>query len=78
MDEEHDPRRHNYCALVEAKAAASPVGVGEVRHIHVFHDDTCSIYKGGYCDCDPVISEPTTETDAMKVWAGMNVNGANP
>ena len=28
---------------------------GEVQHIDVKHDDNCSIFKHGPCDCDPDI-----------------------
>ena len=72
----YDPRRHNYYAPMMAMAQRG--APGEVRHVHVFHDEHCAIYSGGYCDCDPVVSEPTTETDADKVWRMMNASGSNP
>ena len=28
---------------------------GEVRHITVQHDDWCSIFRGGECNCKPEV-----------------------
>lgn len=28
---------------------------GEVARVGVYHDDDCSIFEGGACDCDPEV-----------------------
>ena len=28
---------------------------GAVNHVHVYHDDSCAVFSGGTCNCDPEI-----------------------
>lgn len=37
-----------------ARGELSPAP-GDVQHIDVLHDDWCSIFNGGRCDCKPDI-----------------------
>ena len=30
---------------------------GEVLHVTISHDDWCSFFQGGLCDCDPEVRE---------------------
>lgn len=34
---------------------------GKISHVTIRHDDTCAIWKGGECDCDPeiVLGQPS-------------------
>ena len=32
-----------------------PLGDSEVYNATIFHDDDCSIFKGGLCDCKPSV-----------------------
>ena len=69
-----DPTRHNYYAkvvrLLESGAGSEP----GLKHVHIFHDDGCSIYNGGYCDCDAVV-ELTSEADCDKVRERLQAEG---
>lgn len=48
-----DPTRHNYYPKVLALWNAGAVPRGSVRHVDILHDDSCAVFTGGYCDCDP-------------------------
>lgn len=38
--------------------------LGTLRHIDIFHDDWCAIFKGGECNCNPdVLLRPETPDD---------------
>ncbi len=49
--------QHNYQRKLLALAAAGKLP--DIRsngiRIHIYHDDGCGYYKGGFCDCDPDI-----------------------
>ena len=53
------PGEHNYLKpLLEATTEAMESGLmerGRVTITNVWHDDWCDIYRGGVCNCDPVI-----------------------
>ena len=70
-----DPAKHNYFAPTMARALAAPPPPGTALLVHVYHDDWCAVHQGGYCSCDPVVSAPTAETDATKVWEEMERRG---
>ena len=39
-----------------------PLEPGKVQHVVYFHDDGCSIFAGGECNCSPTVerrAEPT-------------------
>jgi len=47
----------NYLAEIlrlqaEGKLSTAP----GVQHVHVAHDEWCSIYSGGRCDCEPEVT----------------------
>ena len=50
--------QHNYAgpllAMMQAGVLDAPPGT--VRHIDIYHDTWCAIYKGGYCNCEPIIA----------------------
>ncbi len=48
--------QHNYLKKIQQLIAAGqlPVRVG-LGHLHIFHDNSCGIFTGGYCNCDPEI-----------------------
>ena len=48
------PERHAYLAPLLAFAEAHARGEG-VQHVTVAHDDWCSLFAGGPCDCSPVL-----------------------
>ena len=49
-------REHNYQKEVEriGREIASK-GLTGLYHVMVSHDDWCSIYDGGTCDCNPEV-----------------------
>ncbi|MBC8450134.1 MAG: hypothetical protein H8D78_20575 [Chloroflexi bacterium] len=51
-----EPHRHNYFpelqALIAEQGELDEVGVSRV---HIYHDDWCDIFIGGYCNCAPDI-----------------------
>lgn len=54
------PTKHSYFKpLLEMGAEATP---GRVTHVTVEHDDWCHIFKGGYCNCHPVLRYGAPET----------------
>lgn len=47
-----DWHKHNYAApMLALRSKVQAMGPG-VYHVDCWHDDWCSIYRGGYCDCD--------------------------
>jgi hypothetical protein len=50
-----DPRKHNYQRKVMELIEQGKVPPGCVREVDIYHDDWCRIYRGGYCNCDPVV-----------------------
>lgn len=51
------PGRHNYRVILERKIAAGEISApaGGVGDLTIRHDDWCSVYRGGLCDCRPEI-----------------------
>ena len=47
---------HEYLKRIQKAQARGAFGAGEVLDLAVAHDDTCGIYRGDLCDCDPEIS----------------------
>ena len=37
-----------------------------VWHVTVYHDDRCSVFRGGGCDCEPEVSEPRQDDDRSR------------
>jgi hypothetical protein len=56
--------RHNYAAQLEALQQAGGLKPGRVYLTATYHDDNCSIWRGGYCDCKPVIGPAKDVTPA--------------
>ena len=48
----------NYLRQLAEIARQSQVTTG-VHVVEIRHDDTCAIWKGGACDCNPEIEAPT-------------------
>lgn len=47
---------HNYLHELEKMIAGgmfADLPKGQVSHLSIYHDDDCSIFKGGRCDCAP-------------------------
>jgi hypothetical protein len=65
MIREHAPTfQHNFEVIVAFMQGAGEIYDGPIV-IDVHHDSWCDIFRGGYCNCDPVINfsmEPTEET----------------
>jgi hypothetical protein len=52
----------NYVRLLLAHYLNGGIRRGEVNVVEVLHDDWCSIFNGGACDCDPiVVSSPAVD-----------------
>lgn len=32
-------------------------------HADIYHDDFCEVFKGGFCNCDPTITQRSFRTD---------------
>jgi hypothetical protein len=47
----------NYLPCLDelVKRHGDQLGRGELNHVAVYHDDDCSIWEGGACDCDPAV-----------------------
>ena len=58
---------------IPAVLAAAQTGLqrGGLYTVAVLHDDWCHIYKGGDCDCDPVVEAPVCHTDAQSMAAAL-------
>lgn len=41
--------------LPEVLAAARSTPRGQVRHVHVYHDAWCAVFRGGVCNCNPQV-----------------------
>jgi hypothetical protein len=50
-----DPRLHNYYSKLIELYEQGKVPPGRIMEIDIFHDDWCSIYRGGYYDCEPEV-----------------------
>jgi hypothetical protein len=51
----YDPMKHNYMKKfmkLQRKGKLPKIGLAQVD---IYHDDWCGIYRGGYCNCHPVI-----------------------
>jgi hypothetical protein len=48
-------RLPNYLARVLKMSDLDPTPAGVVRHVHVYHDVWCAVWRGGLCDCDPEV-----------------------
>lgn len=48
-------KRHNYVKklLDLVDAGKLDLDPGTLHHLHVFHDDDCAVWDGGFCDCAP-------------------------
>ena len=49
-----DDQPHNYIEKLVQYAKQTPLGIGE-HHMEVLHDDWCAWFKGGRCNCHPII-----------------------
>ena len=63
----HVDQRHNYVKKImelfeDGKLDLDP---GTLSHLHVFHDDDCAVWDGGFCDCEPelVLEDGTQPAD---------------
>lgn len=50
-----DPTKHNYYSKVVALGDSLGFSRDQIHHVDVLHDDWCAVYKGGYCNCDPIV-----------------------
>lgn len=60
---------NKYQAAINRAAAASKfdmVKPGTVQTLEVQHDDWCSIFKGGQCDCNPTMELVIAPPDPLK------------
>ena len=49
-------KRHNYQRALRRKARGDlRFRRGTVSHVDVWHDDTCSVWTGGACDCEDLV-----------------------
>jgi hypothetical protein len=48
--------------LYKKRKIAAP----EVTLVDIYHDPWCQIYKGGYCNCHPIIKRRTAWPDTRK------------
>ena len=55
-------KRHNYQRVIEDRKARGELRTkrGTVSHVDVWHDDTCSVWTGGACDCEPIVRQRET------------------
>jgi len=59
MTADRKKRRENYLRqpyigpMLRAARKAKP---GTVTQIRVYHDDWCSVFRGGLCDCNPEVT----------------------
>lgn len=51
---DYDPTKHNYYAKVVALGLNLPTD--SAHEADVMHEDSCSIYRDDYCDCDCVVT----------------------
>jgi len=58
MTADRKKRRENYLRqpyigpMLRAARKAKP---GTVTHVYIYHDDWCSVFRGGLCDCNPEV-----------------------
>jgi hypothetical protein len=48
-------QKGNYMKKVLTAARNSKLRPGTLLHIHVYHEESCPIFQGGRCDCNPAI-----------------------
>ena len=63
--------RQKYIPAVLKAATQAGLQRGGVYTTAVLHDDWCHIYKGGNCNCDPVVEAPVHHTDAKSMAAAL-------
>jgi hypothetical protein len=54
MPATHPPTtKHNYEVKREKLIQEGEIKPGEVKVLHVYHDEWCDFHSGGFCNCDP-------------------------
>jgi hypothetical protein len=53
---QHNDFYNNYITHLPTVPPGAPLERGRVYHMVMHHDDWCSIYSGGGCNCDPIIT----------------------
>ena len=48
-------KEHNYITKIDKLVQDGVLPEAGLCNIAIFHDDWCSAYQGGLCDCDPDI-----------------------
>jgi len=47
---------HNYVKVMLAMIEVGEIPQGvSVHQLDIYHDDDCSVFAGGFCDCEPVV-----------------------
>lgn len=59
--ERQEVTRHNYAEVIARLQGLHP---GVVYQAHVYHDEWCAVFSGGYCNCEPEVTVERAEASA--------------
>jgi hypothetical protein len=51
----YDPMKHNYMKRLWELYLQGKIPEASLSWVDIYHDDWCGIYRGRYCNCDPVL-----------------------
>ena len=48
--------QNNYVKKLDMMLEAGAIPKGEISQVDIYHDDGCSVFSKGFCDCNPDIT----------------------
>jgi hypothetical protein len=56
----------NYVAQLLDRIEARPIPPGRFADVNILHDGWCEIFKGGQCNCNPIVEEPQMRAEQQE------------